>query len=78
MPGPTLRALHVKQESIWKSREHPLPWIALSVARANTRPAWLLSREQRVKTAQREPFRFLWELRLKLHVANVPQASMQR
>lgn len=68
----------MKQESISKLKELSLSRIASVVVWANTRPALQLPREQHAKTAQLEPFPFLWELRLKPHVVNVQQASMQQ
>ena len=68
----------VKQESILKSREPSLSWIASLVVRVNTRQSWRLPREQRVTTAQLERSPLLWQRLRKSHVAHVQQASFRR
>ena len=77
VPG-TIHVSRVKQESILKSREPSLSWIASLVVRVNTRQPWQLPREQRVKTAQLEPSPLLWQRLRKSHVAHVQQASFRR
>jgi hypothetical protein len=78
VPGPLIRVLRVNQESILKSTEQSLSWIAFIVVLANSRPTCQLPREQCVKTAHLEHFPPLLERPLKLHVSYVQPASIHQ